>query len=789
MDKGISISIILAFLIILGIFVSSVTVFASGIAVGNTNPEMEDKEPGLYITEVFYDTPGVDSKEEWVELYNPTNSDIDISGLILRDNSNSWNLPFSTVINARSTIIIAKNETGFRNLYGVDPEVSGMSLRLNNDGDVLSLADNVTIDMVAWENHIEGWDIVADTNASIQRIAPTDTDTVEDWSGHMPPNPGELSWENVCNIDTGEKFVKIQTAINDPDTKAGHIIIVEVYPNTYISGDTAGEFVRIHNPTENLINLGGWLITDREGVITFPAWASIGAGASLYLAYNATVFYDEMLQKADFEYGEDSGQTPDMEKEKWGRGFKLSDNGDEVILKNDRAEIIDVVIYGYSDYTDPGWIVPPVKGAKSGVILERDRNETTGKYEDTDSAADWDDYRIYVVGQSHFPYKTFSFNGTVTVFTSPDSSYREIANAIENANESIYVNVYLFHNFYLMDHLIDAINRSVNVKVLLEGDPVNRIDDTECYIAEQIVNAGGEVRFMIDDASKGIHDRYKYDHAKYAIIDNRSTIVMSENWKNTGVPVNNTFGNRGWGIIIYNPNVTSYFRDVFFEDWKPESKDSLPFTCDDPDYGCPAPDFAPNRSIPTWTYSHPFTSANISGLFNVSPVLAPDTSLLQTKSIIGMIKGAKESVYIEQLYIYKDRWSYADPKNPLLDAAIYAARRGCDVRIMLNPTYNFEKNQATIDYVRGIAAENVSFTLEAKFSDIERTGLNKTHNKGVIVDHNKVLISSINWNENSARKNREVGVIIENDAVGEYYTRVFLYDWYNGSLPPIANLT
>jgi phosphatidylserine/phosphatidylglycerophosphate/cardiolipin synthase-like enzyme len=256
---------------------------------------------------------------------------------------------------------------------------------------------------------------------------------------------------------------------------------------------------------------------------------------------------------------------------------------------------------------------------------------------------------------------------------------------------------------------------------------------------------------------------------------------MSENWKNTGVPVNTTFGNRGWGIIIYNPNVTSYFRDVFFEDWKPESKDSFLFSCDDPDYGCPAQDFAANRSIPTWTYSHPFTSANISGLFTVAPVLAPDTSLLQTKSIIGMIKGATESVYIEQLYIYKDGWSYADPKNPLLEAAITAARRGCDVRIMLNPTYRIEENQATIDYVRGIAAENGSFKLEAKFSDIESTGLNKIHNKGVIVDRNKVLISSINWNEHSARNNREVGGIIENDAVGEYYTRVFLYDWYNGS--------
>ncbi len=61
-DKAIS--KLLAFFIILCIIVSSVTVFASVIAVSNANPEMGDNEPGLYITEVFYDTPGVDSKEE-----------------------------------------------------------------------------------------------------------------------------------------------------------------------------------------------------------------------------------------------------------------------------------------------------------------------------------------------------------------------------------------------------------------------------------------------------------------------------------------------------------------------------------------------------------------------------------------------------------------------------------------------------------------------------------------------------------------------------------------------------
>ena len=68
---------------------------------------------------------------------------------------------------------------------------------------------------------------------------------------------------------------------------------------------------------------------------------------SLYLAYNASIFYDELLRKADFEYGDDSDQTPNMDRSGW--GLKLNDKGDKVILKNDRDAIIDVVLYGDAD--------------------------------------------------------------------------------------------------------------------------------------------------------------------------------------------------------------------------------------------------------------------------------------------------------------------------------------------------------------------------------------------------------------------------------------------------------
>ena len=73
-----------------------------------------------------------------------------------------------------------------------------------------------------------------------------------------------------------------------------------------------------------------------------------------------------------------------------------------------------------------GWTGIPIKEidkinpwfyTQKGIILERNINETTKKYEDTNTSADWEDWRLYMVGQSHFSYDTFNFNGTVTVFT------------------------------------------------------------------------------------------------------------------------------------------------------------------------------------------------------------------------------------------------------------------------------------------------------------------------------------------------------------------------------------
>jgi cardiolipin synthase A/B len=73
--------------------------------------------------------------------------------------------------------------------------------------------------------------------------------------------------------------------------------------------------------------------------------------------------------------------------------------------------------------------------------------------------------------------------------------------------------------------------------------------------------------------------------------------------------------------------------------------------------------------------------------------------------------------------------------------------------------------------------------LEAKCIDLSVSPVEKIHNKGVIVDDERVLVSSINWNSNSPNFNREAGVIIDHPGVARYFREVFDDDWN-----PIANM-
>ncbi len=136
----------------------------------------------IIITEVLYDTPGTDSVEEWIELYNPTGNAISLSGWTISDNAGTFTLSGS--IAPFGFLVLARDSAGFNALYGFNPDiVMGSAIALSNSGDQLVLKDNSgqQVDFVAWENYVSGWSISA-VHTTIYRPSATDTDTVNDWA-------------------------------------------------------------------------------------------------------------------------------------------------------------------------------------------------------------------------------------------------------------------------------------------------------------------------------------------------------------------------------------------------------------------------------------------------------------------------------------------------------------------------------------------------------------------------------------------------------------------------------
>jgi cardiolipin synthase len=534
--------------------------------------------------------------------------------------------------------------------------------------------------------------------------------------------------------------------------KGIRVLITELYPNTAMRNEP-DEYVALTNFGDRPVNLEGWSITDTEGTLIFPAF-SLVPNQTLYVTRNASAFMAHcsafMIEchKPGFEYGIDSDPSiPQLQTS--GRTFALRNTGDEVILVNEAGKEVDGVMYGACSYTGAGWHGTPLEKSREGMILQRKGTR------DSDHCDDW---LALSLGASYHEPDLFHCSGEVTAFVSPDCCFSVLEHELDAAASSIYINLYQFEQPLLMDALGSAVGRGVAVKLLLESSPVGGITAEERHTMNQALKRGVDVRLA--------EDPY-INHAKYAVIDNRTLIVMTENWKPTGVPVDNSFGNRGWGIAIRDNGVANYFTALFCEDFYRGAA----LAEDIPDSGTSST----SAWIPQGAFAPSFEPVTVTDEFTVIPIIAPD-SVLSNETILGAIRNAEERIYVQQ---FSAQRFWGEDENAFIAALIAAARRGCEVKVLLDANdYNIETMNDNDDVVLWLdeVAREEDLNVEANLADLDELGLVKVHTKGLIVDGQTAVITSLNWNGNSVY-NREVGVIVENEAVAAFYEAVFLHDW------------
>jgi phosphatidylserine/phosphatidylglycerophosphate/cardiolipin synthase-like enzyme len=282
-----------------------------------------------------------------------------------------------------------------------------------------------------------------------------------------------------------------------------------------------------------------------------------------------------------------------------------------------------------------------------------------------------------------------------------------------------------------------------------------------------LINASGASTHL------ATHGRIAYDHAKYAVVDGAVTMVQSENLVPTGIPLDVASGNRGWGVLVEDPEVAAYITHVFTTDdavapWRAE-----PWTLG-PDEASQPPPVQETRP-----YGVPQHDAlRVQGPMTVTPVISPDHTGGPDDPVLAALRSAQASIRVNQLQlppVWADASGAVWP-SAYVEALEDAAGRGVDVRVLVDGHFLDDPpasggNQDTVARLNAAGLPN----LEARIWGQDQFGV--LHAKGFVVDGNTTLVGSMNWNLHSVTRNREVSLLIDGQGVGAYFATVFDTDW------------
>lgn len=398
----------------------------------------------------------------------------------------------------------------------------------------------------------------------------------------------------------------------------------------------------------------------------------------------------------------------------------------------------------------------------------------------------------------------------------PDNNQELYLSTLKSAQHQLLLNIYELKSQEITRAIIDRIHEGITVQVLLEGQPFGMISDEglkQIYAIRDAMVASGNSRdkfFVMTNAVSKADRRFRYDHAKYVVVDSTVVNVSSENLTPTGHTNAGKFGNRGWEVILEDSDVAAQIADVFREDTRLDSddifvlgpNDKLPRSKKEGDdqetlwgidtswfvFGAKSPK-DPNgledqteidRPVPTL----PMSGGNV----RTAKVITSPESL---DDLVSLIRSAKEHLELEWMSLpstWRDSIS-GKRQNPVVTELIAAAKRGVQVRVLLNDEHVWDDpkapkktpaektaNEETVALLKKTAKKD-GIPLEARIVNVDAAGITYIHNKGILVDGKKALVSSINGTQNSMDNNRELAVLLSSDDAAKYYGEAFDLDW------------
>ena len=291
---------------------------AEKLAFETLEPRLVLNNGPLIISEFMADNEtGITDEDglwsDWIEIYNPTASPVNLDGWYLTDNAadlTQWRFPEILLEPGDYQLVFASN----KNHSDPDAELH-TNFRLSNDGEYLGLIrpDGLTVSHDFGEQYPPQYDdisygmgqditILIPENTDLAYRIPTDTDTILDWTA---VDYDDSSWETNDSLQT--------------------ILITEV-------GTGNPDYIEIQNVSDSVVDTEGWVVA-----------ANVGLGGDINRVDTDVWYLDDTMDAAEVQYRSDqTGQPFFFGSLSWSAGGE----GWAMIIDDD-GNVVDFVVWHY----------------------------------------------------------------------------------------------------------------------------------------------------------------------------------------------------------------------------------------------------------------------------------------------------------------------------------------------------------------------------------------------------------------------------------------------------------
>ncbi len=384
---------------------------------------------------------------------------------------------------------------------------------------------------------------------------------------------------------------------------------------------------------------------------------------------------------------------------------------------------------------------------------------------------------------------------SVICSASPDAGWPVLRDFFARTQQKLTVGMYDFTSAHILSALQDALTGGGSARPLslvldhpARNPSADQSDDQteqdlKSDLGDALSFAWAAVRSSPEVGEWIFPSAY---HIKVAVRDSAEMWLSSGNWNNSNqpedAPVNDpdaehaaeTFkkSDRDWHVVIASPQMAQLYEAYLLNDRQSAlpaqglveqavDLEALAEQAFDLAETNPAAEARAPR-----TYFAPLPVAE---QMTIQPLLTPDAAPdgrtgIYAEKMLELISNAQNALYIQLQYIHPSNRDDEAAFTALLNAVSARAAAGVDVRIILSQWQNTQ-------WMERLHAAGIDTSLVRIQQGV--------HNKGFVVDHQKVVVSSQNWSGQGVLENRDAGLIINSATIAQYFEKIFLSDWDN----------